>query len=308
MKSHFSLRANKMNKDTQLAVIIINWNRAHDTLNCVFPISMWSELKPEVIVVDNGSSREDLSLLLNTELSFQLIANATNRGYAGGNNTGIAKALEEGFSYIMLLNSDASISECCVKQLLDCMKRLPDLGVVGPLLEERGRNYAGGRNIGIYSRTRIPYAPEDSDPELLFADYVPGSALLARRESFERAGWLDEEFFFSGEIADFCRRVQQAGLECAVYTGCRASHTPDMSSTMRETLYNYYTLRNRFLFVRRHFRYAKFFWSLRWILDGSMQIMIALCKRKRKLAHALWLGLKDGISGNFGDRNAQLLS
>ncbi len=167
----------------------------------------------------------------------------------------------------MLLNSDATISESCVKQLLECMKHSPDLGVVGPLLEEGGRNYAGGRNIGVHSRTRIPYKPKDGDSEsgLLTVDYVPGSVLLARREAFEKAGLLDEEFFFSGEIADFCRRVQLAGLKCAVYTGCRASHAPDANSTMRETLYSYYTLRNRFLFIRRHFRYTKIFWSLRWV-------------------------------------------
>jgi len=297
-----------MNNDTQLAIIIINWNKATDTLHCLSMISYWSGLKAEVIVIDNGSSHEDLSLLRKAGSRFQLIINATNRGYAGGNNAGITKALAEGFPYIMLLNSDASISESCVKQLLECMKHSPDLGVVGPLLEEGGRNYAGGRNIGVYSRTRIPYESGDGDSELITVDYVPGSVLLARREAFEKVGQLEEEFFFSGEIADFCRRVQLAGLKCAAYVGCRASHAPDMDSTMRETLYNYYTLRNRFLFIRRHFRYTKFFWGLRWVLEGIVQIIIALLKGKRKRAHALWLGLRDGVCGRFGDRNAQFIN
>ena len=297
-----------MNKDRQLAVIIINWNKALDTLHCLNTISLWSGLKAEVIVVDNGSSHEDLSLLQNAESRYQLIINATNRGYTGGNNAGITRALDEGFPYIMLLNSDATINESCVKQLLECMKRSPDLSVVGPLLEEAGRNYAGGRNIGVYSRTRIPYEPKDGDSELLTVDYVPGSVLLARREAFEKAGLLEEEFFFSGEIADFCRRVQLAGHRCAIYTGCRASHRPDMNSTMRGTLYNYYTLRNRFLFIRRHFRYTKFFWSMRWVLDGIVQIVIALLKGKRKRAHALWLGLRDGVTGRFGNQNAHFIS
>jgi GT2 family glycosyltransferase len=218
-----------MNKDTQLAIIVINWNKAPDTLHSLYMISLWSVLKTEVIVVDNGSSHEDLSLLQNAKSRFQLITNVTNRGYAGGNNTGITRALREGFPYIMLLNSDATISELYVKQLLDCMKDSPDLGVVGPLLEEGGKIYAGGRNIGVYSRTRIPYEPKDGDSELLTVDYVPGSVLLARSEAFEKAGLLDEEFFFSGEIADFCRRVQLAGMKCAVYTGCRAMHKPNIT-------------------------------------------------------------------------------
>lgn len=303
-----------MNKDPQLALIILNWNKAPDTLRCLHALSLWSGLNAEVIVVDNGSSQEDLSLLQNAQPQFQLVINETNRGYAGGNNTGITRALEEGIPYIMLLNSDASISDSCVKQLLECMKHSPDLGVVGPLLDEGGRIYAGGRNIGTHSQTRIPYEPKDGDSEsgsgsgLLAVDYVPGSALLARREAFEKVGLLDEEFFFSGEIADFCMRVQLAGLKCAVYTGCRASHAPDANSTMRETLYIYYTLRNRFLFIRRHFRYTKIFWSVRWVAGGIVQIIIALFKGKRERARALWLGLRDGVLGRFGDRNAQFIS
>jgi hypothetical protein len=296
-----------MDKDTQLAIIIINWNKAQDTLHCLSMISRWSELKAEVFVVDNGSSHEDLIHIQSAKSQFQLLINEANMGYSGGNNTGIIRALAQGFPYIMLLNSDATISECCVKQLLDCMKHSLDLGVVGPLLEEGGRNYAGGRNIGIYSRTRILYAPNDCDSELLTVYYVPGSVLLARREAFEKAGLLDEEFFFSGEIADFCWRVQLTGHKCAIYTGCRASHTPDVNSTMRETLYNYYTLRNRFLFIRRHFRYAKIFWSLRWVISGIVQIIIALLKRKKGRAYALWLGLWDGVTGRFGDRNAHFI-
>jgi GT2 family glycosyltransferase len=303
-----------MNKDMQLAIIILNWNKAPDTLRCLHTLSRWSGLKAEIIVVDNSSSHEDLSLLQKAKPRLQLIVNEANLGYAGGNNAGIAKALDGGFPYIMLLNSDATIRDSCVKQLLECMKHSPDLGVVGPLLEEGGMIYAGGRNIGIHSLTRIPYEPKDGDSEpgsesgLLAVDYVPGSALLARREAFERAGLLDEEFFFSGEIADFCRRVQLAGLKCAVYSGCRASHAPDANSMMRETLYNYYTLRNRFLFIRRHFRYTKIFWSLRWVTDGIIQIIIALLKRRRERARALWLGLRDGVIGRFGDRNAQFIS
>lgn len=298
-----------MNKDTQLAIIILNWNKAPDALRCLHEISLWSGLKAEVIVVDNGSSNEDLSLLQNAQFPFQLVVNETNRGYAGGNNTGIHKALDEDFPYIMLLNSDASISEDCVKRLLECMRQSPDLGVVGPLLDEGGRIYAGGRNIGIHSLTRVPYEPEDGDPKsgLLEADYVPGSTLLVRREAFEKVGLLEEEFFFSGEIADFCKRVQLAGLKCAVYTGCRAYHVPDVDSNMRETLYNYYSLRNRFLFIRRHFKYTKMLWSLRWSIGGIVQIIIALLKGRRARARALWLGLSDGISGRFGDRNAQFI-
>lgn len=306
-KPYQTIGQQNMKETTQLAIILINWNNATDTLRCLSMISLWPGLDAKVFVVDNASSDEDLLLLRKAEYRFQLIINETNRGYSGGNNAGIAEALEQKYPYIMLLNSDASVSETCIKQLLECMLNSPEVGVTGPLLEEGGRDYAGGRNIGIYSRTRIPYESETKSPALLAVDYVPGTALIARREVFEKVGLLEEEFFFSGEIADLCRRAQSAGLKCAIYTGCRASHTPDTSSIMRETIYNYYTLRNRFLFIRRHFRNTKIVWSMRWIVGGFIQIIIALLKGKRMRARALWLGLRDGVAGKFGDGNAQFI-
>ena len=294
-----------MDKNRGLSVIILNWNNATSTLECVSMISTWSGLKMEVIIVDNGSSEADLSRLSGLNQGFTLIKNKTNKGFAGGNNAGITLALEKGFSCIMLLNSDAIIKEQCVMQLLECMDQFPGLGVLGPLIRENGMIFSGGRNIGIYSNTRIPYKPENEDTVVREVDYVPGTILLARGDAFRKAGLLDEEFFFSGEIADFCRRVKLSGLKCAVYQKCQSIHAPDNKLKVRETLYNYYTLRNRFLFVRNHFRYSKNIFILRWVAAGVMQILLARIRGRRSRADALWLGLKDGISGRFGDRNDQ---
>ena len=268
-------------------------------------VSTWSGVNATIIIVDNGSSREDLNRLSGLDQEFILINNDINLGYAGANNSGITLAREMGFSNIMLLNSDALIEGPCVTQLLECLDQFPGVGVVGPLIREHSRIFAGGRNIGVYSNTRIPYTQKKEGTKLFEVDYVPGTVLLAREAAFEKASLMDEEFFFSGEVADFCRRVQSAGLRCAVYEGCQAIHAPDEESMTRETLYNYYNLRNRFLFVQKHFRYSKHVFILRWVAGGTVQILLALINGRKERANALWLGLKDGISGRFGDRNDQ---
>ncbi len=292
-----------MDPTPELVIILVNWNSSGSTLGTLAMISGWERLKPEIIVVDNNSPDDDLARLMNGRSSFRLIRNDTNLGYAGGNNAGISLALDEGFQFIMLLNSDALITEDCVKHLLECLKRSPVTGVVGPLVKEHGKVRAGGRNIGIYSNTRIPYGPKTSSPALNAVDYVPGTALIARREAFEKAGLLDEEYFFSGEIADFCTRLRSRGLQCTIYSGCMATHLADNDPAVRETIYSYYTLRNRFLFVRRHFRFVKGLLFLRWIAEGIIRITLALAAGRSKHARALRMGLRDGISGRFGDQN-----
>ena len=297
-----------MEDNPNLAIIIVNWNSAQATLHCLSHISGWSGLRAEVIVVDNGSSKEDIATIQQSGQKFHILYNNSNLGYAGGNNTGITFALMKGFNFIMLLNSDASIDEQCIMKLLDCMDHKPGLGVIGPLLEEHGAVYSGGRNIGIYSNTRTRRVAGTGNSSLLNVDYVPGSAMIVKRETFENVGLLDEEYFFSGEIADFCMRVHTAGLMCGVFLECMAIHQPDPESGYRETLYNYYILRNRFLFVRKHFHYTRYFWYLRWIVGGTLQIIFATLSGKRTQALALWFGLRDGVIGRFGNRNDLFLS
>ncbi|MEI6840985.1 MAG: glycosyltransferase family 2 protein [Methanomicrobiales archaeon] len=292
-----------MKKDPKLAIIILNWNNATATIHCLSLISRWSTVQAEVIVVDNGSFVEDISKIQQAGQPYRFICNQRNLGYAGGNNVGITFALNEGFPFIMLLNSDAIISEQCVIKLLECLEHGPDMGVVGPLLEEQGIVYSGGRNIGIYSNTRIRQSPQKRNGKLVPVNYVPGTVFIAKGEIFKTVGLLEEEYFFSGEVADFCQRVHKAGFTCNVFSGCRATHLPDPDSGVRESLYNYYILRNRFLFIRRNFPYLKYFLFFRWIAGGTLQVLLAFLTGRRERARATWFGLNDGMSGKFGGLN-----
>jgi len=292
-----------MENDLRLAIILLNWDSAIDTIKSIVSISLWSELKAGIFVVDNFSSGEDIVLLEQSDVIFRLIKNSSNLGYAGGCNRGIAAALDEGYQSVMLLNSDACIDEPCVIRLLEFIEQDPRIGVIGPLLNEGGDLYSGGRNIGIYSKTRIHYKFRQKMSQLIEADYVPGTVMLTRKDVFESIGQLDEKYFFSGEVADFCWRARSAGLTCVIYQGCQASHLQNIETGLRETLYNYYILRNRFLFIRKNFDRVKIIFGLRWMISGWVQILIALFLRKPDRARALWLGLKDGIRGIYGNRN-----
>jgi GT2 family glycosyltransferase len=303
LSKHFLYIGDQMEKNQKLAIVVLNWNSSSATLCCLAHLSSWSDLKAEVIVVDNGSSEEDIARLRQPGLQFHLVCNHANLGYAGGNNRGIQVALEEGFPFIMLLNSDATINERCVVNLLGYLENRQEIGVIGPLLEEHGTVYSGGRNIGLYSNTRIKQPTDNGEPGLFNVDYVPGTVLLARAGTLKSVGLLEEDYFFSGEVADFCQRVHNAGLRCTVFAGCRAIHDTDTHSTVRDSLYNYYSLRNRFLFIRRYFPFARYLLFLRWVAGGTLQIILAFLTGRHGRTHALWMGLKDGVAGRFGDRN-----
>lgn len=59
---------------------------------------------------------------------------------------------------------------------------------------------------------------------LIEVAYVPGVVLLARRGLFETIGLLDEQYFFSGEIADFGKRARDKGYRLCVDLDVHATH------------------------------------------------------------------------------------
>ena len=170
----------------------------------------------------------------------------------------------------------------------------------------------GGRDIALHPLTRIAVSPGALSAlpgyPLQPVDYVPGTVFLARRTVFEQVGLLDEQYFFSGEIADFCRRAKAYGHDAFVALDVLAEHdTGHAPSRLRDTLYAYYSLRNRYLFVRKHHgsETARLFAYWTWV--GSQQIARSLMRGNASRARALYLALAHGLTNRYGNQNAKFL-
>jgi GT2 family glycosyltransferase len=294
----------------ELAVIILNWNAATDTVRCVRSVASWRSLKPTIWVVDNCShdgSAEDISAECPAA---HMIRNPANLGFAGGNNRGIAQALAVSESPIFLLNNDARIEETDVISLLNTLRSDEHIGFVGPLLYDADRPdillSAGARDPALHHQSHILTLTPGGPVRIV--ECVPGTAILVRAEVFHAVGLLDEAYFFASEIADVCMRARARGYLSVIDTRARVYHSLGRSSLRRETLHTYYIIRNRFLLVRKfHRRWLvplSAFWSMYSI---ALWLRIRLAGR-RPAARAVWLGLVDGLRGRYGGQNESVLS
>lgn len=286
-----------------LGIILLNWNAAAVTKECVSKLQEWQRLNPRIYIVDNESTEGSLDFSHETGIPVFLVRSPKNLGYAGGNNLGIKRALKDGCEFILLLNSDASVSEGHIELLLDHIKRNPEIGCIGPAISEPGCVYLGGRDIGIHINTRNVTSRIVPNNRLIPVDYVPGMVFMTRRSIFQRIGYLDEEYFFSGEIADFCTRAREVGFSCVIYDNAIATHCPDEGNPHRSSLYQYYSLRNRFLFNRKHHPLLRWFLEPFWIGWGMQRGARAGITGKRAESRAYRMAIIDGVKGIFGDRN-----
>jgi len=298
----------------RLAVILVNWRNEEQTLRCVRAVNLWQTLKPQLLVIDNQSTEATSRTLAAALGPDELVCSPTNRGYGGGNNLGIRRALAAKRNYILLLNADAEISETGVSRLLDRLDTKTEISILGPIIhegdQERTQCLIGGRDIARYSSTRIvaPTCGLKTLPTypLHEVDYVSGTVFLARRSVFEDVGLLDEQYFFSGEIADFCKRASARRHKVCVDLAVEARH--DIGQTppqFRETLYVYYSLRNRLLYVRKHHPSEKNKYFAQWTKTGGLELARAVMGWKMAKARAILLALAHAYTNRYGNQNAK---
>lgn len=293
----------------ELVIIILNWNAAADTTRCLRQISAWERLNPVIWVVDNASTDGSAEIIARECPDVHLIRNSTNLGFAGGNNRGIIQALAIGDAPILLLNNDAVLGETDATRLLESLQSDQRIGFIGPLLfdaDQKDRLLAAGGGSPVKHHHSHFHKFSPASP-LFPVTYVPGTVIMGRAEVFRAVGLLDEDYFFSAEVADLCIRAGWQGFLSVIDSRARAYHALGRSSNLRDTLYTYYIVRNRFLLMRKHYRWnipLFGFWTL-YSLALALKLQLG---RKSHTSQAVWLGLLDGLQGRFGGQNERVLA
>jgi GT2 family glycosyltransferase len=290
-------------------IVILNWNNASDTIVTVQTIQTWKALSPIIWVVDNGSQDDSVERIRRECPGVRLLLSDHNLGFAAGNNLAIRQALTEGqTSCFLLLNNDAVIDEAGARQLLDTLAAT-QAGIVGPILRDpppaRSLQAAGGLSPVWRVDTHMYDIPDESAPYPV--DYVPGTAILIAAEVFERVGLLDEDYFISGEIADFCLRARCQDYHPLIDPTVTVYHDTGRSSDLRMAFYAYYFMRNRFLFVRKFYPHLRWLLEPRWALFGLASAASSVLRGNRRRAKALLLASQHGLKGQFGDRSQDVL-
>jgi GT2 family glycosyltransferase len=294
----------------ELAVVILNWNAAQETIRCVRNVRSWTRVRPTIWVVDNHSVDGSPEVISREFPDIHVLPNSENLGFGGGNNRGIVQSLATSDAPILLLNNDAFIEEQDVLRLGTTLGASERLGFVGPLLfspdGEKVLLSAGGRDIAVHLNTHIERV--GSDKPVRETAYVPGTVVLIRSQVLSTIGLFDPDYFFSGEMADLCERARRHGYASVIDTRARAYHAQHDPSRFRETLYAYYSLRNRFLFIRKFRRCPSALLYGIWALYGLGMALKAFIQNRPARARAVCLAVLDGLRGRFGGQNARVLS
>jgi GT2 family glycosyltransferase len=181
----------------------------------------------ELVAVDTASPDESAAVLVREAPNAKVVRADRNLGFAGGAN--LAWPCARG-RYWMLLNPDATVGPGGLPELVAWMNEHPEVAIASPAIADAdgGNRRSGARALPSASlvmaelfrihkllprrlRARIFQGPYWTGGDNLDAGWVPGTAMMVRREAAERVGLLDESFFLYGEDIDWCWRMRRAG-------------------------------------------------------------------------------------------------
>jgi GT2 family glycosyltransferase len=253
------------NRNTQPLVLIVtlNWNDHERTAEAVKSVLKMDYLNFRVLIVENGSTDGSaVALRQIADNRVELLESAVNKGYTGGCNLGLARALELGAEYVWLLNNDALAPPGTLSSLIMLAQSDSRIGLATPIiasLDEVPRvTFAGGicdMNAARYNETNNIAVAQKWAEEHPAAGLVIGTAMLIRTDLIHKIGMLDESFFTYYEDIDYSVRSLKAGYRNVVDWSSVVYHLEKDRETNPLGMmphYWYYNARNARRFWRKH--------------------------------------------------------
>ena len=291
------------------AVVVLNYNNWQDTLLCVESILSGVELPRWLLVIDNASSDGSAqhfaqwaasrpnrhftldfsgvnvpfdaeSLLENCEgvrvasavPHIIFVHAATNRGYAAGNNLGIAMALHLGADAVWILNNDTIVDKNALAAMRERLFSKPRPGLCGSLVcyMEGARLVqcrAGGytnkwTGLSAFDGNGLePAVALEEDPVAVEKriNFICGASVMASREFIETVGLMDERYFLYCEEQDWAYSAK-GRFDFAYAPGALVLHkegaTTGFSHTKLRVKSLWYLTRSRILLAWKHVPYA----------------------------------------------------
>jgi GT2 family glycosyltransferase len=229
-----------------LGIILLNWNGAIDTIDCINSLQNSTYKEFYLVIVDNNSTilnyqqlilelginykictlneKEliDYNLSLKTfeDSAIYVIRNNENWGFAKGNNIGINFFSSCGVQEVLLLNNDTLVTPSFLKKIIDFAYNHPNYMALTPAICYSPPNediiWNCGGKITWFGNRRYYFAGSHYDlfsgPKFFEITFITGCALYFKPA---KTGLLSEQFFFGEEDFEFSLRLLKSNQKMA---------------------------------------------------------------------------------------------
>ena len=254
----------------KLTIVIVNYNVKYFLEQCLYAAFKAAEkVSSEIIVVDNDSVDGSCQMVVEKFPEAILIGNKENVGFSKANNQAIRIAKGE---YILLLNPDTVVEEDSFLKIVNFMDRTPDAGGLGvKMIDGKGRflpeskrglptpEVAFWKMSGVsslfphskrFGRYHMGYLDNNQVHEV---EVLAGAFMLLRRETLDKVGLLDEDYFMYGEDIDLSYRITKGGYKNYYFPETTIIHYKGESTKKGSINYVKVFYNAMIIFAKKHF-------------------------------------------------------
>jgi GT2 family glycosyltransferase len=255
----------------RVLAVVVSWNQASQLPACLAALDAQRDVALDVVVVDNASSDGSAEVVRAAAGAprrhpLHLVANTTNRGFAGGVHDGLAAA-PRSHDAVWLVNVDAVPAADHLASLIAALDADPSLGAVQGRLV---RSEVGPDGVEVVDSTGVvatrarlfrdrdegrPAAVAPRPAGEVFG--VTGACSLWRTVALEDARWDDgqvvtEALFAYFEDVELAWRLQRLGWRCWHEPAAYATHQRGGAGPRRSAVVEELNAANRLLVVATH--------------------------------------------------------
>lgn len=261
-----------MSKLPKVAIVILNWNGQNYLEKFLPSLLATAYDNKEIIVADNGSTDESVSLLKHHFPQIKLIRFNENNGFAKGYNMALQNIQAD---YYAIINSDIEVLPGWLRPIINLLEQDKLNAACQPkLLSSKNRNlfeYAGGAGGWLdsfgypFARGRVfDICEEDKGQydttERVF--WVTGAAMIIRSGVFNEMKGFDEYFFAHQEEIDLCWRMQLAGYKLYCCPSSVVYHVGGGTLPRGNSLKTYLNFRNNQIMLYKNLPWSQKWWKI----------------------------------------------
>lgn len=243
-----------------IGIVICNYNKRDYVLQCIQSVIESKMQDFDIYVVDNASEDDSAEMIQKKYWNkVELIVNEENLGGSGGFNTGLRKALEKDYKYLMCIDNDVLLDEDAIGELYDFLEKHNDVGMVGSKVYHMNNpDYVQQFGINIdfkdycVESKYLNYFEDGTMPEIVYSDSVAACSLMVRTSVVKEIGVMPEENFLYWDDTEWGYLCNLAGYKVASYGRSKVLHAMGAKKESENTFPTYYAWRNWILFFIKY--------------------------------------------------------
>jgi len=204
----------------EVSAVIITFNSADHVADSVLSLEKaLAHLEAEILVVDNASKDDTVTLARESLHRGRVIANDDNLGYASAANVGLKSARGR---LTLVMNDDARLEPGAIDRLIEVLDSDDRIALVGPRIVDTshhpthsarisfpGPGEEWQRLVDLILRKDHKAYPAESGP--MPVHWLIAACVLGETATLRRVGGFNEAFFLYGEDIDLGRRLKELG-------------------------------------------------------------------------------------------------